>query len=199
MNEPDATDEAISTAYQAGQSLRSIAEDHNTSHHTIRRILHRLGVELRPAGRPLVSSPRPAPTGWFNPAALRTERERRHLSRSDLSTRVGISPRTIERLENPFDHGGKSRNLRPSVTVLHGLADALGIDASALMQGTKNLRWSRIAAGYDATSFAEALNISQQKLSDIERGKQQLPVELHDRACELLGITAETLTRRLRY
>lgn len=198
MTKPDARETKITAAYQAGQSLRAIAHDHDTNPENIRRTLTRLGVQLRPAGRP-PPPPSPAPPGWFNPKALRTQRERLKISRAELADRAGISPRTLERLENPSDLGGKQRNLKPSVATLHALADALETDATALMKGTKNLRWSRIAAGHDARSFAEALHISTQKLSDIERGKQKLPLQLHDQAAQLLAINIETLTRRLGY
>jgi len=202
MNQPndDNDDDAtIASAYQAGNSLRAIATANDTNPENIRRTLIKLGVQLRTPGRPPPSTPQLAPTGWFNPHALRSRREQLKLSRPDLAKSAGISPRSLERLENPTNHAAKQRHVRPSVATLHALAAALDTDAARLMKGTKNLRWSRIAAGIDADDFATQLGIATRKLSDIERGKQQLPEHLHERAAELLNITPQTLARRLRY
>jgi len=199
MKKPDDGDAAIATAYVAGHSLRAIAQANDTNPENIRRTLNRLGVQLRPAGRPPPAIPKPPPPGWFDPGALRSRREDLNLSRSALAQRAGISPRSLERLENPTDHAGRQRNGRPSVATLHALAAALDTDPAGLMKGTKNLRWTRIAAGIETEAFANALGITVRKLSDIERGKQQLPEHLHTHAAELLNIKPETLARRLAY
>ena len=42
----------IIARYRAGASMLSLADQHHTSRHTIRRILHAAGEPTRPTGRP---------------------------------------------------------------------------------------------------------------------------------------------------
>jgi len=187
MSDIDPSDQAMIDAYKAGATLRTVAERFDTNAENVRRTLQRHAVKRRPAAPPTT----PAARGWFNPKALTKHRKLQGMSRADLAEKTGISVRTLERHENVADEG------QPPLATLHLLAKALGIEASQLMRGVRDLRWTRIAAGLSTDAFADLIGVSRQQLSKIERGKATFPEHMIPKAANALDVSDAVLSRRV--
>lgn len=55
------------------------------------------------------------------------------------------------------------------------------------------LREIRISKGLSQYELAKKLGISQQRLSNYEKGKRKLPVELAIKICRILNVTLEDI------
>ncbi|GAA3707321.1 hypothetical protein GCM10022204_26530 [Microlunatus aurantiacus] len=74
--------DAIIARYRQGASMLTLADQHHTSRHTIRRILHAAGEPIRPTGRPRLAVSSEAIAKLYEAG----------VSFEEISTRLGIHP-----------------------------------------------------------------------------------------------------------
>lgn len=74
--------DAIIARYRQGASMLTLADQHHTSRHTIRRILHAAGEPIRPTGRPRLNVSSEAIAELYEAG----------VSFAEISTRFGIHP-----------------------------------------------------------------------------------------------------------
>ena len=130
---------------------------------------------------------RTVPRG-FDPQALKTAREARGLTHSELGRLAGVSQPAVWTWEN----GTRA----PNVDKLARVAKVLRVHMSQLVTitpGQETLTDLRILAGLTQPQLAQAVGISTASLSKIERGETQLTEERATRLASRLDVTVTEL------
>lgn len=139
----------IISCYEAGESLKSIAEVYETSAATIRRLLEEYGVERRPAHHKFVPGQGIRPASKMTPAEKIISEYREGASLRALAKRYGISTRAVVRL---MESRGEER--RSSGEAQKGVSKVLD-------KATEDRIISRNQRGESLGAIAASLGISR--------------------------------------
>ncbi|MBO8126349.1 MAG: helix-turn-helix domain-containing protein [Firmicutes bacterium] len=132
---------------------------------------------------------------------LRRHRKSRNYTLVQLAEKVGVSPSYLSEIEQ--------NKKRPSIKTVMRIAEALGIDANALLPpelsqngpeeeiylGGK-LKVARVRKGWNLTKTSKLAGISPAYLSQIERGQVNPSIDVLKRLADVLGISLPVVMNR---
>jgi len=136
---------------------------------------------------------------------IRNAREDKDIKQYDFASRINIKPKTYNLYENGYRSMPLSV-LNDAINELNLTLDyVLGLDENIKHQNIKDIDPKILAENfikyrkklhYTQNEMAYLLNCNQQTLSEYERGKLKIPIEIIKKFSEITKISTDTLTGR---